>query len=251
MPECAILGVEVDEVTQEGVEERILASVRQGRKDLYSYVNIHAVNLAYRYPRFRRILNASSTSYCDGEGVRLGARILGFRLPRRIVLSYWVWKLCEIFERENVSIFVLGSKPEIVAKASENLLKRFPRLRIAGYHDGYFDKSSAENDRVLALIENKKPDVLFVGFGMPFQEYWIDDNFERIQAAAILPCGSMIDYVAGVKPLTPAWMANHGLEWLYRLIREPDRLWRRYLLGNPLFILRVLGQKARPFGRAR
>jgi N-acetylglucosaminyldiphosphoundecaprenol N-acetyl-beta-D-mannosaminyltransferase len=251
MLECTILGVTVDEVTQEGVEERILGSVRQKRKDVYSYVNIHAVNLAYQYPRFRRILNAAWTTYCDGEGVRLGARILGFHLPRRIVLSYWVWRLCEIFERENVSIFLLGSRAENVALASTILSARFPRLRIAGYHHGYFDKSSVENDGVLAMIEHEKPDVLFVGFGMPLQEYWIEENLERIRAAAILSCGSMIDYVAGVKPLTPTWMANHGLEWLYRLLREPGRLWRRYLIGNPLFLLRVLSEKASSFGRAR
>jgi N-acetylglucosaminyldiphosphoundecaprenol N-acetyl-beta-D-mannosaminyltransferase len=251
MAEYTILGVEIDDVTQEDVEGRILGSVRQNRMDVYSYVNIHAVNLACQYPRFLHVLNSAATTYCDGEGVRLGARILGFHLPRRIVLSYWVWRLCEVFENEDISIFLLGSKPENVALARTKLSTRFPRLRIVGCHHGYFDKSSVENDQVLALIEREEPDVLFIGFGMPLQEYWIEENFERIRTKAILPCGSMIDYVAGVKSMTPAWMANHGLEWLYRLLREPGRLWRRYLIGNPLFLLRVLGQKVGSLGKGQ
>jgi N-acetylglucosaminyldiphosphoundecaprenol N-acetyl-beta-D-mannosaminyltransferase len=86
---------------------------------------------------------------------------------------------------------------------------------------------------------------VFVGFGMPLQEYWIDDNREALRAGIVLPAGSMIDYIAGAKRQTPAWMANNGLEWLYRLAKEPRRLWRRYLIGNPLFLLRILVQRIR------
>jgi len=95
---------------------------------------------------------------------------------------------------------------------------------------------------VLASIRSANPDLLFVGFGMPLQGEWIQTNLADLAVPAILPCGSMIEYASGRKALAPAWMSNHGLEWLFRLIQEPRRLWKRYLLGNPLFFLRVVRQ---------
>lgn len=240
MPDREILGVRVSGMGQEELEQDLLSCVRGNTKSLFAYVNVHAVNTARRDPRFREILNSSHISYCDGEGVRLGARILGWRLPRRIVLTYWIWDLCALFEKEGVSIFLLGARPGVAEYAASRLVSSFPHLRIAGVHPGYFNKEGAENDSVIAAIEKASPDVLFVGFGMPLQELWVEENFRRITARAILTAGSMIDYVAGVKKTTPGWMADHGMEWLYRLAQDPVRLWKRYLLGNPVFLFKIL-----------
>ena len=106
-----------------------------------------------------------------------------------------------------------------------------------------FEKHGMESEAVVRQVNESGADILFVGFGMPLQEYWIAENASKLKVHAILPCGSMIDYAAGTRHLTPRWMADHGLEWLYRLIQEPSRLWTRYLIGNPLFVLRVLQQR--------
>jgi N-acetylglucosaminyldiphosphoundecaprenol N-acetyl-beta-D-mannosaminyltransferase len=248
MDEVRVLDVRIDGIDTPGLERSILSNVRNGHSKLYAYVNVHAVNLARKDRRFRDIINRASVAYCDGEGVRVGARMLGRKLPPRTVLTYWVWDLCRLMEEKGLSVFFLGASEEAVKKAADVLRTRYPNLNVAGWHHGYFDKKGEESRKVVQQINQASPDLLFVGFGMPLQEYWIEENLSSLRAGIVLPAGSMIDYIAGDKRPTPAWMANRGLEWFYRFLREPRRLWKRYLFGNPLFILRVIGRRIR-FGR--
>lgn len=235
-----LLDVRIDVIDREGLHEVIERSVLENRRRVLAYVNVHAMNLARKDDGFRRFLNEADVVYCDGEGVRVAAQLKGVIMPQRIVLTYWIDDLCRFCEEKGLSIFLLGSATGIVDRAMQNLRERFQRLKIAGFHHGYFEKTGAETDDVIGLINKARPDILFVGFGMPLQERWIQTNLDRLDVRAILPCGSMIDYAAGEKHYAPAWMADHGLEWLYRLMQEPGRLWRRYLFGNPLFALRVI-----------
>ena len=243
MDRVYVLGVEVCTIDSKGLTDRIITGVKDGQRRVYPYVNVHAVNLAHNDASFRDFLNQSGNAYCDGEGVRLGAAILGKRLPPRIVLTYYYWELCEVFEREGLSVYLLGSRQEVVARAVGETQRRHPRLKVAGSHHGFFSMEGVESDGVVRQVNESGADVLFVGFGMPLQEHWIAENARMLQARAILPCGSMIDYAGGARHLTPPWMADHGLEWLYRLLQEPSRLWSRYLIGNPLFIFRILKQR--------
>ncbi len=238
-----VLGVRVDAITDQALNDRIAGVIEGGEHTYFAYVNIHAVNLTRNDEAFRQFLNAAPVVYCDGEGVRLGARILGVRLPPRIVLTYWIWDLCAMCERQGYSVYLLGGKEEIVLKAANNLRQRFPGLRIVGTQHGYFAKSGEESDRVVELINNARPNLLFVCFGMPLQEHWVRQNFARLNVNMILFGGSTIDYAAGVKRVAPFWMRAAGLEWLFRLLQEPRRLWRRYLLGNPAFLARVILQR--------
>ena len=100
-----------------------------------------------------------------------------------------------------------------------------------------------ENVALVEDINRVKPNLLFVGFGMPLQEFWLMDNWSQIQANVALPVGALFDYVAETIPRAPRWMTDNGLEWLGRLMVEPQRLWRRYIIGNPLFLLRILKQR--------
>ncbi len=245
MTKVSILGVQVNSIDAEGLHLAIRNSVREGRKDVYAYTNIHAINIASVDKRFREFLNRCHVVYCDGEGVRIGGRILGHSLPPRVVLTYWIWELCEFCEKEGLSLFFLGSTKQYLEEAVQRVRNRFPRIQIVGAHHGYFDKQGSESDAVVDLVNSTKPNILVVGFGMPMQEFWIDDNLNRLQANVILPAGSMIDYTAGRKGLAPQWMANNGMEWLYRFFQEPARLWKRYLIGNPSFMLRALFESLR------
>ena len=243
MQSDGVLGVRIDPCESDGLLNAITESVRKQRKDVFAYANTHALNLAWTMPEFRAFLNSAHTVYCDGEGVRLAARLLGYRIPRRIALTYFFWDICRDAERMGYSLFLLGSREEHLRDAVERIHARHPGLRIAGTHHGYFAKSGEESEAIVRTIQTANPDILFVGFGMPLQEDWIRANKEQLAAQAILPCGSMIEYASGRKALAPAWMSTHGLEWVYRLFQEPGRLWKRYLLGNPLFIYRVLRQR--------
>lgn len=243
MPKIDIAGVNVDAIDRAGLEGAITDCVRSQAKAVVAYANINAINLARKDEEFRKFLNGASLLYCDGEGVRVGARILGSTLPHRVALTRWIWELCALCEREGFTVFFLGGTREVLDKAVANVKETFPALSIVGSHHGYFQKVGSESDAVAEMINNVKPNLLFVGFGMPTQEYWIGRNFERLKAHVILPAGSMLEYVARVKGVAPAWMSGIGLEWLYRLIQEPQRLWKRYLIGNPGFILQVLIQR--------
>ena len=116
-----------------------------------------------------------------------------------------------------------------------------PDLKIVGTHHGFFDKDSAssENRYVLAMINKLKPDILVVGFGMPAQEKWILENLNELHVHAVIPVGAFFDYLADEVERAPRWMTENGLEWLGRLTIEPNRLWKRYVIGNPLFFWRI------------
>ena len=245
MPKGNILGVYLDVIDRNGLHQAIGSSVAGGGRDVYAYANIHAINLAQQFPRVKSFFNSAHVVYCDGEGVRLGARLLGFALPPRVVLTYWVWELCALCVERGFSVYFLGAHDDVIRLAAGNAARRFPQLKIKGWHHGYFEKQGPENESVIRTIHDAAPDILLVGFGMPVQEDWIEMNRARLNVHAILPAGSLFDYMAGTKSIAPEWMANHGLEWLYRLMQEPGRLWKRYLIGNPLFFIRVLLQAIR------
>ncbi|MGC9399875.1 MAG: WecB/TagA/CpsF family glycosyltransferase [Anaerolineae bacterium] len=207
--------------------------------------NVHSFNLAYRQLWLRSFFNQANVVRLDGAGVRLGAWILGHQTPSRMTWADFAWDLAEFAEPRGFTFFFLGARPGVADKAAAKLKIRFPNLRIVGTHHGYFDKTpgSAENEAVIEQINAVKPNILIIGFGMPLQERWLMENWDRINANVALTGGAVFDYVSGELRRAPRWMTDNGLEWLGRLLIEPRRLWKRYLIGNPLFLWRVLKQR--------
>jgi len=241
-----ILGINVHAFTLSGLNEYITAISRDGGHHIISNVNVHAFNLANGMPWLRTFFNHQSDKvFCDGHGVMLGARMLGHRIPEKITYAHWFPLFCDFAADRGLTIFLLGSKPGISQLAKDKLCENRPGLKIVGALDGYFDKTPGcdENERVISQINAVKPNVLLVAFGMPLQEKWLAENWDRIDANVALTGGAAIDYMAGVSKRPPKWLTATGFEWLGRMLYEPKRLWRRYLLGNPLFIWRVLKQK--------
>jgi N-acetylglucosaminyldiphosphoundecaprenol N-acetyl-beta-D-mannosaminyltransferase len=240
-----ILGIRIHQLTVQMfiqiLEEIILA---QG-KALITSVNVHAINLACQHVWLRQFINESDFSFCDGAGVVLGARILGQHLPERFTSADWMWDLAARASEQNFTFYFLGARPGIAEKAALCLHERYPGLRILGIHHGYFDKTpgSLENEQVIQEINQQKPNILLVGFGMPLQERWLMENWDRIEANTAITLGAVFDYISGELKRAPDWFLNHNLEWLGRLLIEPRRLWRRYLIGNPVFIWRVMKQR--------
>lgn len=180
----------------------------------------------------------------------MGARLSGTRIYYRHSTSDWFPMLCERAQARSYSMYFLGSEQGVAEQAAANLSQSFPKLEIVGTHHGYFEhtKGSEDDDRVVQSINNAAPDILLVAMSMPLQEAWIHDHLPELNARVILPVGALLDYISGRLRRPPAWMSKHGFEWLGRLIIEPRRLWRRYLIGNPLFLWRILKQR---FGAAR
>lgn len=222
----------------------LIAAAQIEKKTVVSHVNVKAINLAYEFPWYRDFINKSDLVFCDGVGVLLMARLLGYAVDslNRMTCPDYIENFVIACERHNVSLFLLAGQPGVVDTAIAKLTAIAPKLQIQGYH-GYFEKCGTENDVVIQKINAFKPGILFIGFGMPIQERWIVDNINYIDARVFLPLGACLDFYTENVYRGPRWMTDRGLEWVTRLVTEPQRLWQRYLLGNPLFFYRVLKQR--------
>ncbi len=240
-----VLGVGVDPLTVEELHAEISRFVRGRGHALVLNANVHCLNLAYDNAWLRDLLGRAEVVFCDGAGVMLAARMLGRRIPERITYADWMWRLAAFAAAEGFSLYFLGARPGVAARAAGRLKERHPALEIAGVQDGYFDQApgSAENEAVLREINAAAPDILVVGFGMPLQERWLLHNWDRVDARVALTGGAVFDYVSGGLRRGPKILTENGFEWLARLLVEPGRLWRRYVLGNPRFMVRVLRQR--------
>lgn len=244
-PDVVLLDVRIHAVAADGLLDYIARVIQSRGRAIIANVNINALNLSCQLPWFREFLNNAELVFCDGAGVVLGARLLGHQIPERITYADWMWKLAHFAEMRGFTLFLLGARPAVAAKAATRLCERYSALRIVGTHHGYFkkDRDTPENREVIDKINAVHPDILVIGFGMPLQEQWLLDNWADVEANVALTGGAVFDYISGELQRAPRWMTNNGLEWLGRLTIEPRRLWKRYLIGNPLFFLRVMKQR--------
>ena len=206
------------------------------------YLNAHVLNQSRANPALREALEQADLVYCDGYGVRLAAKALDAEIPHRMTGADWIYGLAALCELGGQSVYLLGAEPGVTAEAARRLGRWYPRLQIAGTHHGYFDIGSAHDDRVVEDINARRPDIVLVGMGTPKQELWVAQNAARLETDVVWTVGALFDYVSGRVPRAPRWLADNGLEWIFRLAIEPQRMWRRYLLGNPVFISRVMAQ---------
>jgi N-acetylglucosaminyldiphosphoundecaprenol N-acetyl-beta-D-mannosaminyltransferase len=206
------------------------------------YANAHVLNQSRTVPALRSALTHADVVYCDGYGVRLAARALHAEIPHRMTGADWIWELAALCQRAGHSLYLLGSEPGIAAQAARRLRQRFPALEIAGTHHGYFEPGSHHDERVLEDINARRPAIVLAGLGTPKQELWARRAARRLDVGVVWTVGSLFDYVSGRLPRAPGWLADNGFEWIFRLAVEPQRTWRRYLLGNPVFVSRIAGQ---------
>lgn len=241
--EVNILGTRFHKLKVNELIDEVVQSAKNQRKTIISNVNVRAMNFAYKLPWYREFINKSDLVFCDGFGVLLGAKMCGCKIKssHRMTCPDYIENLVSACEKDNVSLFLLAGKPGTVDKAIAKLKLVAPKLKIQGHH-GYFDKLGKENELVIKQINQFKPDILYVGFGMPLQENWIRKNIDKIEAKVFLPLGACLDFYTGEVYRGPRWMTNNGLEWATRLFTEPKRLWERYIIGNPLFLYRVFLQ---------
>jgi N-acetylglucosaminyldiphosphoundecaprenol N-acetyl-beta-D-mannosaminyltransferase len=224
---------------------QILEFAQDGERHRVSYVNAHVLNQSFSNPELRRVLQRSDLVYCDGYGVRLAARVVGLPVPHRMTGADWIWTVAALCQESGLSLYLLGSEPGSSADAASALKRWYPGLDVRGTHHGYFGLDTPHSERVLEHLAEIQPDILLVGMGTPQQELWVERNHDRIEASVVWTVGALFDYVSGRVPRAPHWIADNGFEWIFRLAMEPRRMWRRYLLGNPAFLYRVLEERRR------
>ncbi len=244
-PTAAIFEIPIDLGSPSELLRTLSGWAGEGRTRRVMYVNAHVVNQTRSSAALRAALERADLIYCDGYGVRLAAHVLDLDVPHRMTGADWIWELAGLCEAGGRSMYLVGSEPPNARLAAERLREAFPRLSVAGTHHGFFELDSPHNERVIEDILQRRPDIVLVGMGTPKQELWVDRYAERLDGALVWTVGALFDYVSGRVPRAPRWLANNGWEWIFRLAIEPQRMWRRYLIGNPAFLSRVLSEAGR------
>lgn len=241
-PDCPIEGISISAFkNSESFFQRMLYEVEHPDSRILSYLNIHVANLAYRNKQLKKFLQQSNCIYCDGDGIRLGAALLGGHIPCRFPAADWFMGFFRFMAQYDKTIFLLGGKPGVPERMLALLNHQVPGHTVVGVHHGYIHHDKLLERWALRQIHHSQPDILIVGFGTPLQEFWIknhDKDLENIPM--ILPLGAVMDYFTGEETRCPQWMGNFGLEWLYRLSQKPGRMFKRYIVGNPWFFYRLL-----------
>lgn len=240
-----VLGIPVHPVSAEQLIAAIVAWGNEpGLHRVYN-VNVHAMNLAHDSDTFRSYLRSADVVFCDGYGVKWGARIVGTRIPYRMTSADFMDDLARAAAAAKQSVFALGDEEGVAQDFQRLLAHKHPGYTNAGSHHGFFEKSGPQNDRVLDLINASGATHLLVGFGMPLQEEWIEANADKLNVRVVMPLGALFRWYTGVDRRAPQWVTDNGLEWLARLARHPIRHFRRYVIGNPRFIARAVAWRLR------
>lgn len=241
MGNANVLGVRIDPATPESLLDTVERSVTAGSGDIIIPINAHFLNLATENAWLKDFAGAPGVHVvADGKGVMLASALRGVRLPAQIRFADWVFKLFERATEKRLSMYFLGAQDEIVRRAATQVRKRYPELRILGTHNGFFPKTSEASQGVVSAINEARPDILLLGMSMPVEEQWVWEYRNRLQAGIIVLGSGCFEWLAGRVKSAPRWVSAIYCEWLFRLLQEPRRLWRRYLIGNPLFLFRIL-----------
>ena len=246
-PRFFLNGVPVDRVSMDDAAAVVIQRLkdRESRKSLLIMgPNAQLVALAARDERFATALCAADISVPDGISIVLAAHLLGQSVPERVPGGELMERLCIETARHNLSVFFLGGLPGAAENTARKFERNYPNFQVAGVccPGPGFQKDPVENARVREQITRAKPDLLCVAFGAPKQEIWMYENCPSLPIGAAISVGAALDTQAGLRRRAPSWTHRIGLEWLYRLICEPRRLWRRYLIGNTEFLRIIIRQ---------
>ncbi len=239
-----VLGVGVSAITMPQALETIHSWIAARQAHYICVTGVHGVMESQRDAELRRIHNAAGLVTPDGMPLVWLSRMQGFRHVQRVYGPDLMLALCAESLRHGYRHYLYGSTEPLLKQLTERLIQRFPGLQIVGtYAPPFRSLTPAEDEAIIAQINAANPHIVWVGLSTPKQERWMAAHVGRLAAPVLIGVGAAFDFHAGVKRQAPRWMQRSGLEWFFRLITEPRRLWRRYLVNNPLFIWYVAQQK--------
>jgi len=237
-PKYDLFGAMISATDYEQAEELIIEAARRKMAAVVSHLPVHSIVTAWRDESYRRSINAFEIAAPDGQPVRWALnRIHGLRLRDRVYGPELMLRLCRRAAREGIGIYLYGSTHEVLRRLERNLCAMCPGLIIAGTESPPFGQMTEEEDAAaVRRINASGAGIVFIGLGCPKQDFYASAHRHSIRAVQVC-VGAAFDFHAGTKPMAPRWMQRAGLEWLFRLISEPRRLWRRYAVNNTLFLL--------------
>lgn len=234
------LRVRVDKIGLDDTLEHCERFIRTRVPHQIVVVNVAKLVKAKTDRALRRIINEADLVGADGVPLVWISKILGDPIPGRVNGTDLMERLVKRAAERGHSIYFLGAKPEVVEKVVRIYRTKYPALKVAGYRDGYFKPE--EEDQVADEIRESRADIIFLAFGSPKKEIFVRKYLYRMGVPVVHGVGGSFDVVAGVTRRAPVWMQNWGLEWLFRLVQEPGRMWKRYLLTNAGFALLLVAE---------
>ncbi len=232
-----IFGVGIDNTTVNDELDEIVTKAEGFDAVNIAFVNADNLNKAYRDREYTDTLQRFDKVYADGSGVRMAASMKHYRVQENINGTDLFPKLCQKLAGSDHSIYLLGAKQGVAEVVAKKMAQRYPGLKVVGTHHGYF--SADEDEAVITAINRSGATILIVAFGSPLQEKWIRKCDHLIQANIRIGVGGLFDFYSDRVSRSPLWLREMGLEWVWRLKEEPKRMWRRHLIGNPLFLYRA------------
>ena len=229
-----ILNTYVNAISMDETIAEVEKIVEARKPTQHVVINALKVNLMREDPKLREIINTCPLINADGASIVWAAKKLGVPLKERVAGIDLFVNLVRTAAEKGYKIYLFGAKEEVVTKVKEVLEKKYPKLQIVGYRNGYF--TEADEPDIVKNMHDSGADMMFVAFSSPKKEYWVNKYLNELNIPFVMGVGGSFDVVAGVTGRAPKWMRDHGMEWFYRFIQEPKRLWNRYMVGNGKFV---------------
>lgn len=238
----SILGCEIDRLDMAATLDRCRTVISDRRYTQHVAINAAKLVTLRHQPELRAVIEGCHLVSADGQSIVWASRLLGDPLPERVAGVDLMQELFALAEADGYRVFILGAREEVLQTATHRLHQRHPRLTIAGCHHGYF--AEEESPEIAAEIRAAQPDILFVAMSSPRKEQWLGRFGESLGVPLVMGVGGSIDIIAGITRRAPALWQRLGIEWLYRLLQEPRRMFRRYLVTNLQFSTLVAREMA-------
>lgn len=239
-----ILGVGVNAITMQHALDWIAECIQKRDAHYICLTPAHAIMDCYDHKELRKVYNRSGLTTPDGMAIVWLLHSYGYSFVERVYGPDLLLTVCGLSMQKGYRHYFYGGAPGVAEKMVENLQKRFPGLHVVGIESPpYRALTEEEEKQLVSRIRSAAPDVLWVGLGSPRQEAWMADHLEKLGVPVMAGVGAAFDFLSGNKPQAPRWIQRSGMEWLFRFLSEPTRLWKRYLLNYPRFVVLVLLQK--------
>ncbi|PMG42856.1 WecB/TagA/CpsF family glycosyltransferase [Shewanella sp. 10N.286.52.B9] len=239
-----LLGVNIDNNKMADSVEKLVKAAQHSVGDEtqhFAFVNADCLNIASTDSSYKNILNQCQQVFADGSGIRIACQLHGIGLKDNVNGTDMLPLLCQHASEQGIKLFFLGATAGTTEEAATNLKQQYPDLQIVGCHHGYLNESNQQE--VIEQINQSGAQLLLVGMGASKQEHWIEQHKYQLKVGAAVGVGGLFDYFANNVSRAPIAVRQVGMEWIWRLAQEPQRMWKRYVVGNPLFLARVLKQK--------
>ena len=243
--QLSLFGLEFENTTLDGAVADTLHAASHGIRRQIVFVNAHVINTAANDPAYARVLQAADYRLSDGSGMAIAAKWAHVPFVNNTNGTDFFPLLCREAIKAGVKIFLVGGAPVVAELAAETIAAAGYGAAIAGTHHGFFKPGSADEDAAIAAINVSGATIVLAGLGVPTQDIWLAQNRSRITAPVVAGVGGLFDFFAGRVSRAPLILRTLGLEWSWRLMQEPGRLWQRYLVGNVAFLARAAAEASR------